>query len=231
MQYISSCPICKTQNARGHKFCGNCGAEMTRQKKLRQIYCPNCDSVCTINQQFCGNFGSGLFIRGQQNKESAIHILALDPVTRLIRGFKTRDSSLILLPCITEDGHLSTLSAGGKREFQELQKTITNRIQCIFDAYKTFLCVGAIIVIKNNPLKTAMVCDVIGSTIPVSQMKTFYDLLAGPTEVGDEHWIEIEKLFNTEPRKYWINALITHLKQELNWNEYVKQSITILQTK
>ena len=57
------------------------------------------------------------------------------------------------------------------------------------------------------------------------ELEQIYDLLTGLRKVGDKHWIEVEKLLSTEPRKSWINGVIEIWKEKLNWAEYVNQAL------
>lgn len=47
------CPVCKTPNQKGKKFCGNCGAKLVKE-------CANCGAFCSEEQKFCAECGNTL---------------------------------------------------------------------------------------------------------------------------------------------------------------------------
>ncbi len=145
------------------------------------------------------------------------------------------------LPAVTDNGRISffpmekqdvLIGAKHKGYLLPVLSSIKERIELKFpkdrDIYgnkvKQYL-VAAVMYGDSN--KVAFIFEVHGFTERFKELDVLYDKLkslAGCT-VGDEKWISVQNYLSQDPIKTWINELIKFLKQNLNWTNYVRQSI------
>lgn len=75
--------------------------------------------------------------------------------------------------------------------------------------------------------KAAFIFEVWGFREPVKELDNLYEnlLSLGGCKEGDDRYTAIQEYFYSEPVRLWINELISFLKQQLDWPNYVRQSI------
>lgn len=221
MQRTVSCRRCHYANPLGQQFCGACGAKLISD-------CPYCGSPGT-GGFFCATCGKRLAGETPANVWPPMFVLALDPQNKVPVGFVVKSSRLVVIPGITNDGYLSLLGVGDKHQFQELQKNISNDIKKTWSDFKTHTLVGVSVAAKDRsekePHAWGIICEVSGSLQPAPEIDNIYDNLTKLRVMGDEYWIQVENFYASEPRRSWLNTLITHLKKELNWREYVERNL------
>lgn len=224
MQQTLSCARCHYQNPLHQRFCGACGEKLISD-------CPYCGSPGT-GRYFCVTCGKRLFGATPADEWPPMYVLALDPQNKVPVGFTVKSSSVVVIPGIAEDGRLSLLGAGDRHQFRELQKHISEDIDRMYSDCKTHTCVGVSVAALDRsevkPHAWAIICEVSGSLQAVPEIHILYDSLAKLRVPHDEYWTQVENYFASEPRRSFLNTLITHLKQELKWREYVEKSLVLL---
>jgi hypothetical protein len=75
----------------------------------------------------------------------------------------------------------------------------------------------------------AFIFEVWGFLESFKELEDLYSKLLslGGCKVGDERYIAIQEYFYSDPVKRWINELISFLKQQLDWSNYVRKSIDL----
>lgn len=194
--------------------------------------CPKCGAQNLVGQQFCGSCGAGLFGGTQHYEWPPLHILSLDQHSKLVLGFKLRRGSTVVLPAITTDGKLSMLVAGNTTQFRDLQRRVRGHIKSEYADCQTHVCFFLSVLVRDNPKfnDPAALCvwNVSGSPLKLPEMDYFHDSLSRLKVFPDPYWDQLEQFFNNEPQKSWINNLITHLKRENDWANYVARTLSQL---
>jgi len=156
----------------------------------------------------------------------SMHLLALNQNTKLILGVTpTKDS--YYLPAITTDGRISFIPAGSEAQYNkfllEVQKRILERDP--EGKLRSWVCAAVMITETIRPERHYLIFEVFGSQQPVPEVEHMYDCLASLKVVGDEHWINVAKMFSSDPAKSWVNKLIEGLKKDINWSEYIDKAL------
>lgn len=220
MQQSFSCPACGSQNAIDQQFCGACGTRLVAN-------CPWCGLEQAPGQRLCK--GCGVMLGATpQDREPSMHILPLDQYTKSLLGFTSRGQPGIFTPTVTEDGRVALLLAGENiKSFGQLQKDIDHRIEGLGRGYESYVCVGVPLMPVEDRRRAFLVYEVVGGTQPIGELQHLHDMLASLKVGGYEYWNEVQSYFASEPRRFWINTMIRHLRQELNWAEYVDRAIAM----
>jgi len=198
---------------------------------MQQWYqCPKCGALVAPSQNFCGACGAGLFGGTQHHEWPPLHILSLNQQSKLILGFRPKNGRIIVLPAITTDGKLSMLPAGYEEQFCDLQGRVRGHINSEYNDCQTHICLYLSVVVKDSPKFDAptvlRVWNVSGSLTKVPELDYFYDSMSKVKVFLDPYWLQLEQFFGSEPQKSWINNLITHLKKECDWANYVARTLS-----
>jgi hypothetical protein len=224
MQQWYQCPRCHYPNPLSQQFCGACGEKLIAD-------CPYCGSPGT-GGFFCATCGRRLSGATPADEWPPMCVLALDPQNKVPVGFIVESSRLVVIPGIAEDGRLALLGTGDKHQFRELQKHISEDINRRYSDCKTHTLVGVSVAALDRsevkPHAWAIICELSGSLQTIPEIHILYDSLAKLRVPNDEYWNQVENFFTSEPRRSFINTLITHLKKELNWREYVERNLVAL---
>ena len=175
--------------------------------------------------------------------DPSLHIIPLDPHNKtpvMFFGSKDKPGTLV---AITDNGRISffpieanTILADQERVVKNipLATAIHDRIEQRFpndkdifgDKVSQYLAVGVMYGNKDQGW-AKFIFAVWGFRERFAELDNLYESLLslGGTEVGDSHYTEIEKYLSSDPVKEWINQLISFLKEQLNWSEYVRQSL------
>lgn len=220
MQQTFPCPKCGAQSVVGQQFCGACGARLDSS-------CPWCGLEQAPGQRFCT--GCGIMLGATpQDREPSMHILPLDQYTKRLHGCTIRGEPAVFVPTVTEDGRIALLLAGENiKQFRQLQKDIDRRIKGLGRGYESYVCVSVPLMPLEDRRRAFLVYEVVGGTEPIDELQDLHDMLASLKVGGDEYWNEVQSYFASEPRRSWINRVISHLKQQLNWAEYVDRAIAM----
>lgn len=155
-----------------------------------------------------------------------MHILPLDQYTKSLFGCTSRGQSGVFVPTVTEDGRVALLLAGENiKQFRQLQKDIHGRIKGLGRGYESYVCVGVPLMRLEDRRRAFLVYEVVGGTEPIDELQDLHDRLSELRVVPDEYSTWLQSYFASEPRRSWINRVIRHLKQQLNWPQYVDQAI------
>ncbi len=162
------------------------------------------------------------------DESPSMHILALNPHTKLPFGLTAEGTSTVMLPAITTDGRLSFLLAGDEDDFYRIQQDVYDRIQKLPKECVAYICVAVVLRDPDDKELIYLIYEVKGFTEPMLELGHLYYSLANLRVSGDEYWTGVEKFFSSDPARSWINSLIESIKQELNWTEYVDQALARL---
>ena len=176
--------------------------------------------------------------------DPSLHVLLLEPKTNipvLLLSEKESDSSVV---AFTTDGRISffpveteTVLVGEKRvgKTVPLIRSIHERINTRFpknkDIYGNIIkqyLVAAVMYGKEKE-HAAFIFEVWGFLESFKELEDLYCKLLslGGCKVGDEKYTAIQEYFYSDPVKRWINELISFLKQQLDWSNYVRRSIDL----
>jgi hypothetical protein len=174
--------------------------------------------------------------------DPSLHILPLDPETNApvyLLGEKANDSVVV---GFTTDGRISFFPVETETFFVgrnsvgktvPLTRSIGERINIRFPKNKDIYgnsvrqyLVAAVMYGKESE-RAAFIFEVWGFREPFRELEILYEnlLSIGGCKVGDERYTTIQEYFSSEPVKAWINELISFLKQQLGWSNYVRNSI------
>jgi hypothetical protein len=221
MQQTFQCYRCSAQNYVGQPACQSCGYQF-------YYNCPRCNVV--VDPQFinCLNCGT-LLPWAQSQSEPSLHMLTLDSQNKEPVGFNVSNSALILLPAITTNGRLSTLSVQNQNDFVKLRKDIKTKINQEWKTSRTHVCAAVNYIHPKIPNAKVLIYQVTGSPEFIPEIENMYHSLTGLTRKGnskgDEYWTRVEEHYGSEPMRSWINELIFTLRRTLNWKETVDQTL------
>jgi hypothetical protein len=175
--------------------------------------------------------------------DPSLHIIPLDPQNRTpVMFFSSKDEPGTLV-AITDNGRISFFPIEADTVFADRERTVKNiplataildRIAQRFPNDKDtlgnkvihYLAVGVMYGNKEQGW-AKFIFEVWGFRERFAELDKLYDDLfsLGGTAIGDSHYTEIEKYLSSDPVKEWTNQLISFLKEQLNWSEYVRQSL------
>ena len=157
----------------------------------------------------------------------SMHLLALNQQTKVVLSVTPKDSHLISLPAITTDGRISFIPAGSDAQYNKFLLEVKKRIleRDPEGELKSWVCAAVGITETIRPERHYLIFEVFGSQQHVPEIEHMYDCLASLRTVGDEHWINVAKMFSSDPAKSWVNKLIEGLKKDVNWSEYIDKAL------
>lgn len=174
--------------------------------------------------------------------DPSLHVLPLKPKSNTPFLFINEGEESGTVVGFTTDGRISFLPIPtetvliGKDKFGKIIPLITSiheRINSRFphnkDIYgnkvKQYLVAAIVYIMENG--QAAFIFEVWGSTEAFKELEALYDQLAslGRCKIGDRQHTTIQEYFYSDPVKRWINELISFLKQQLDWTNYVRESI------
>jgi hypothetical protein len=119
------------------------------------------------------------------------------------------------------------LNSGYKEDFFHQQKLIQTRIAKNWSTCQTHVCVGVDILINANPskVKTALIWDVLGSTLIIPEYQTIFNVLSRIETTWDTHWNYAAAFLGAEPQKTFINSFILNAYNQLKWPQYVEHAL------
>jgi len=135
MQLTFQCYKCRAQNYFGQPVCWNCQAPF-------QYNCPTCGAIADTQFINCTNCGTTFPWPTAKLEEPSLHILTLDPYNKNLLGWAVNGQPSILLPAITVNGRISTLSVTNQDDFLRLQNDILLKIRVDWSNSKTHVCAG-----------------------------------------------------------------------------------------
>jgi len=172
--------------------------------------------------------------------DPSLHIIPLDPHSKTPVILGALDATLV---AVTADGRISFFPVEGQTVFFGLQRAqtiplitaIQDRIKQRFPKNKDiygnkvsqYLAVG---VMYGQPGSYAkFIFEIWGVCKPFKELEHLYSTLhsLGGTTVGDDHYTAVQKYLSSEPVSRWINELIRFLKEQLDWSNYVRQSLEL----
>lgn len=174
--------------------------------------------------------------------DPSLHVLPLNPKSNTPFLFFNEGEEGGTVVGFTTDGRISFLPISaetvliGKDKFGKIIPFITSiheRINTRFpnnkDIYgnkvKQYLVAAVVYTMENG--QAAFIFEVWGFTEAFKEIEVLYHQLTslGGCKIGDKQHIAIQEYFYSDPVKRWINELISYLKQELDWANYVRESI------
>jgi len=175
--------------------------------------------------------------------DPTLHIVPLDPKTNTPVVFIGKEDESGRLVGITTDGRVSyfpveskTLSTSTDRVVRRvpLFDLIHERIAQHFPERKDIygnrvnqFVLAGVMYGNSEEGQATFIFEVWGFKKPLKELNVFYEKLnsLGGRTVGDRHCGKIEDYFRGESVKRFINQLISFLKTELDWANYVKDAI------
>jgi hypothetical protein len=174
--------------------------------------------------------------------DPTMHIIPLNAQTRtpvMLVGDSENDSTLV---AVSDNGRISFFPVEAEIVYLEnerigrtfpLLQALSNRIDERFPNGKDihgnqvnqFLAVGVMYGIKGKEAK--FIFEVWGFLEHFGELDVIYsklDSLHGIT-VGGREYTETENYLSSEPVSNWVNQLIAFLKEQLDWSNYVRQSL------
>ena len=175
--------------------------------------------------------------------DPSLHIIPLDPHNKIPVMFLSSKDDPGTLVAITDNGRISffpieanTVFADREREVKNIPliTAIHDRIEQRFPNNKDisgnkvsqYLAVGVMYGNKDQGW-AKFIFEIWGFCERFAEVDNLYESLIslGGTAVGDSHYTEIEEYLSSEPVRGLINELIHFLKEQLNWSDYVRQSL------
>lgn len=177
--------------------------------------------------------------------DPSLYILPLDPKTNTPVMFLNDGEEDGAAIGFTTDGRISFLPVStesvltGKDKFVgkvvPLTTSIHQRINTRFpdnkDTYgnkvEQYLVAAVVYVYSVENGQAAFIFEVWGFTKFYQEIEFLYYKLASllGCSIGDKQHIAVQEYFYSDPVKPWINELISFLKQQLDWANYVRGSI------
>ena len=214
--------------------------------KIPESYVPCTSKIIARAKPISYNQGNRLKVQGprlEPDFDPTLHIVPLNPKTNTPVVFIGKEDESGRLVGITTDGRISyfpieskTLISGTDRVLRRvpLLDLIHKRIAEYFperkDVYgnrvKQFV-LAAVMYGDSEERQAMFIFEVWGFKKPLKELNLFYEKLnsLGGKTVGDKHYTEVEDYFCGGSVKRFINQLISFLKTELDWANYVKDAI------
>lgn len=177
--------------------------------------------------------------------DPSLHLIPLDAKDRtpiILSSEKKEDNTVV---AVTDNGRISFLPMEIESVFldgEKIGKTyplvneIKNRIEQRFPDDKDingnlvdqYVAVGVMYNFQEQSF-AKFVFEVWGFKDHFKELDKLYEALSsiGGLTVGSNEYEKIENYLSTSPVKEWINSLISFLKEQLNWSEYVKMSLDL----
>jgi len=201
MQQLFQCISCGSPVSHGVGFCGHCGRPLNwgvRQPTQQQLQ--------------------------NEHGDPSMHIIPLDPLSK--EPVLLYIENKLNLPAITTDGRLSYLSSS-----DNLIPAIHDRIKERYPKNKyagvqSYVMCGVLMYDSDNN-ERRFIFEIWGFWERIKELDELYRALyyLGGTRAGDTYWNQCTQYLANDPIKTWVNTLIAFLKKELNWKDYVTQSL------
>lgn len=166
------------------------------------------------------------FISREIADEPSMHILPLDYNSKSLVALFNPDTESYSLPAITTPGgHITLFPVGDEEGLHRVQQFVWNKMENLPEGYKATFCVAVLMSMEDNPEKILLIIQVGGDLESVPEFEHMYKCLSSLRVTKDKYWTDVERFYSIEPAKSWLNSLIEHSKEEINWSEYVSEAM------
>jgi hypothetical protein len=167
-----------------------------------------------------------------ESRDYSMHLLSVDSKERVILGaFSIVSKTMrgVNLPAITTGGRISFLPIGSEEDLPRLQYKFRERIEGRYPKKKytnicIYVCAALVLTMLSNGKSPGFIFEVWGFTEPMPELEQIYYLLGQIGQNMDKNRSKVETYLGSEPIKSWVNELISFLKEEMKWNEYVSRA-------